>query len=190
MNKVSQASGGISTTATVKPIKNRKAFPKVGIKGYASCTIHRVDGTTEYIPARPNVIPQAGFSWLADSLYDGTEPAGQARWLGLSTTNITSPMRDPNDNFTVVDLTSPDGVKRKETRTSDYNNSNRTMVLDQIFTNATVDTGTRITGIRTLTLYTAETGGTLIHAVDTATFALNAGDSVEVDWTITLSEPA
>ena len=187
-----ESMGGASfgTKATATPIRKKKAELKLAIKGYAGYTIHRADGSTERHEPRPNVIPQAGYEWIADSLYDGTEPAGQARFLGLSKNNISSTgdNRATGDNFTVTDLAAPDGIKRRVTRNSPYVSDDKTMTLDALFTNGDADSS-QITGIRTLTVYTALTGGTLIHAVSVDSFNLNGGDSVEVDWTITLSEP-
>ena len=186
--KISNTGAGMDARATATPKIKRHTEPKLTIKGYAGITIRREDGTVvERRAPAPNYITQAGFEWIADSLYDGTEPAGQARWLGLSATSVSG--KNSGDNFTVTDITTPAGLARKETNNSPYAVTPKTMSLDATFTNATSDTGTRITGITTLTVYSAKTGGTLIHAVHTAPFALNAGDSVEVDWTITFSEP-
>ena len=101
--------------ATATPKIKRHTEPKLTIKGYAGITIRREDGTVvERRAPAPNYITQAGFEWIADSLYDGTEPAGQARWLGLSATSVSG--QNSGDNFTCLLYTSPSPRDRQKTR--------------------------------------------------------------------------
>ena len=181
-----KSAAGMAAKATAKPKKVRRPEMKLTIKGYAGVTIRRVDGTVERIEPQPNVITQAGYEWIADSLYDATEPAGQARYLGLAKDNISTYLT--GRNFTVTDITSPAGLSRKQSANSPYTVGTKSMALDATFTNGSSGDA-QVTGIRTLTLYSAASGGVLVHAVNTSSFNLNGGDSVEVDWTITLSEP-
>ena len=191
-----KASTGMSVNATAKPKINRAAKSGLGLKGHAKVTIHRLDGAVEELGIFPNVIPRAGFVWVANSLYDESEPAGTARFLGLSKSNVGN--KDPDDAFTVTDLSGPtntgsaqtnNGLNRKASDDVMYVPADQNVLLGATFTNGISSTDP-VTAIRTLTIYSALTGGSLIHAVDTPGFTLNGGDSVEVDWTVTLTEPA
>ena len=198
IKKGAMQEGGVSDSAEAHSRLKREANVPFTIKGYAGCTIRRVDGSVEEIPMQPNIVTAAGFAWIAEKLYDSdSNNTETAYWMGLVNASNAGTDWQTNTNYAITDISSPtspnNGLKRQRANDETWNSGSRTLVMTQTFTNSTVDAGSTVTGIRSLTLRNHETStaqAALIHVVrlDNA-FNLNAGDSVDVTWNIVLSEP-
>ena len=186
---------GIGDDVGVKVKRNLEAGLR--IKGYLSGVVIRADGTKEVVADRePNLITTEGFKFIARNLYETLQDTdsdlttnNRAIYVGLSTNTTDTVAGDRSHASLEGEFnTNLADVGRKIVQSSDYSvdGSVRKQILKCTFT-ASQDRGP----IHKSGLYTAQSGGTLVHIADfNADFSIGQNDSVEVTWEITVDESA
>lgn len=146
----------------------------VKIKGSITVSVIRANGSEELIcKDNPNLITKAGRDWIHSQLYNTV--SGVSNFIGLSR-NTDAPV---DTDIILTDEITTGGLERHVGASTHVVGTNTTTVIFSF--SATVP----FTDVQKVGLFSAVSGGTLVHENNFSPVALSVTDELRITWTIT-----
>jgi hypothetical protein len=148
----------------------------IKLNGKVSVDVIRADGRIEQIcKEKDNLLTTAGRDWVHSRLY--TNIASYAVYIGLSTNSTIPAIGD----IVLTDEITTGGLERAAGTVTHVAGSS-TSTITKTFASSAI-----FTGLQKVGLFSAISGGTLVHENNFQAFNLADGDQIQVTWTITVS---